>query len=313
MGSIRVDLDNFVRAETDRMFAAMAGTAGVNRWGHIRQPTPIDRQTVIRMNRDTLYGSALVDVAGGATFTVPDAGGRYLSVAVVDEDHFVERIVHEPGTYDISPADVATPYVLLLARVLVDPGDADDLAAVHAVQDGFGVTAGSAEPFVMPDYDGDSFDRCRRAVLRLGEFADFSKAFGARGEVQPVHHLVGTATGWGGLPQREAMYVSLATDLAPGAYRIDVPPVPVDAFWSISVYDADGFFQPNDRDAYSVNDVTGTKHADGSMTVHLGGCDDDRPNCVPLPPRANVVARLYRPRPEVLDGSWTFPRPERIG
>ena len=40
--------------------------------------------------------------------------------------------------------------------------------------------------------------------------------------------------------------------------------VPVDAFWSISLYNARGFFEPNDRDAYNVNSVTGTRNDDGS-------------------------------------------------
>ena len=57
--------------------------------------------------------------------------------------------------------------------------------------------------------------------------------------------------------------------------------VPVDAFWSISVYNADGFFEPNDRNAYSVNSVTALPDSDGSVTVHFGGCTDDRPNCLP--------------------------------
>jgi hypothetical protein len=312
VGTIRVDLDNFVRAETNRMFAAMAGSGGVNRWRHTRVPIPIDQQTVIRMNRDTLYSSALIDLAEGATVTVPDAGGRYLSVMVVNQDHYINRILHDPGEHELGIDEFDTRYVIAVARVLADPADPDDLAVANRIQDGLGVTAASAEPFVLPDYDEESFTAVRDAVLRLGAFSKYSRAFGRKDDVDPVQHLVGTATGWGGLPETEATYVNLASDLAPGEYRIEVPVVPVDAFWSISVYNADGFFEPNERDAYSVNDVTGTKHPDGSMTVHLGGCDDGRENCVPLPPRANVVARLYRPRPEVLDGSWTFPTPEAV-
>ena len=86
--------------------------------------------------------------------------------------------------------------------------------------------------------------------------------------------------------------------------------VPVDAFWSISVYNPDGFFEPNDRNAYSVNSVTALPDSDGSVTVHFGGCTDDRPNCLPIMEGWNYTVRMYRPRPEVLDGSWTFPAAE---
>ena len=89
--------------------------------------------------------------------------------------------------------------------------------------------------------------------------------------------------------------------------------VPVDAFWSISVYNPDGFFEPNDRNADSVNSVTAQPDPDGSVTVHFGGCTDDRPNCLPIMEGWNYTVRMYRPRPEVLDGSWTFPAAELVG
>jgi hypothetical protein len=73
-----VNVDNFGRAETNRMFAAiLADSGGVNRWMHNRGPTSLDHQPVIRMNRDTLYSGAIVNITGGATLTIPDSGGRY--------------------------------------------------------------------------------------------------------------------------------------------------------------------------------------------------------------------------------------------
>ena len=75
--SLRVTVDNFVRAETDRMLAALqADAGGVNVFRHNRAPTSIDGQTVIRMNRDTLYSFAIVDISEAATLTVPDSGDR---------------------------------------------------------------------------------------------------------------------------------------------------------------------------------------------------------------------------------------------
>lgn len=43
----------------------MAQAGGLNRWQHSRTPTPLDQQPVIRMNRDTLYSSAVVDIREG--------------------------------------------------------------------------------------------------------------------------------------------------------------------------------------------------------------------------------------------------------
>jgi hypothetical protein len=60
MSQVMVNVDNFARAESDRTCAAVQQQAGgVNRWFHYRAPTPVDQQTVIRMNRDTLYSGAV--------------------------------------------------------------------------------------------------------------------------------------------------------------------------------------------------------------------------------------------------------------
>ena len=69
-----VNVDNFVRAETAAQFDRMIEYAGgSNRFFHLREPTPLDKQTVIRMNRDTLYSAAIVDISEGATLTLPDS------------------------------------------------------------------------------------------------------------------------------------------------------------------------------------------------------------------------------------------------
>jgi len=307
--AVPVSVENFVRAETDRMFSVLQAQAGgVNRLGHNRTPTPIEDQPVIRMNRDTLYSMAIVDISEGATVTIPYGGDRYISVMVVNQDHYINRIMHDAGQYALGVEEFDTPWVLVGVRILVDPADQNDLAAVTALQDQFAIDAKSARPFAMPDYDQDSLDATRKAVLELAKhLRGFDHAFGSKDDVDPIRHLAGTAAGWGGLPDREARYISVEPGLPDGEYKLTVRDVPVDGFWSISLYNADGFFQANDRGAYSVNNMTATPDEDGSVTVQFGGCDGSRPNCLPIMDGWNYTIRLYRPRAEVLDGSWTFP------
>jgi hypothetical protein len=88
--------------------------------------------------------------------------------------------------------------------------------------------------------------------------------------------------------------------------------VPVDGFWSISVYGADGYFQKNEQNAYTLNGTTAKKDADGSVTVQFGGCDGKAANCIPITPGWNYWARFYRPRKEVLDGTYKFPEPQPV-
>ena len=136
----------------------------------------------------------------------------------------------------------------------------------------------------------------------------FAGSFGRKEDVNPVHHLIGSAAGWGGLPDAEATYVGVAPGLPVGEYELTVgADVPVDGFWSISVYNADGFFEPNERGAYSVNNITAAHNDDGSVTVRFGGDGDPARNSLPITDGWNYLVRLYRPREEILTGAWTFP------
>jgi hypothetical protein len=130
--------------------------------------------------------------------------------------------------------------------------------------------------------------------------------FGREEDVDPIRHLLGTAVGWGGLPESEAYYVNVSPGLPVGEYELTVGEVPVDGFWSLSVYDADGFFDPAAEQACSLNDLTGERDADGRITVRFGP-DANGPNRLMIGEGWNYLVRLYRPRPEVLDGTWTFP------
>lgn len=303
-----VNLDNFARAETDRMTAAISGVAGgINTVFHNRAFASLDEQTVIRENRDTLYTVCVMDISEGAALTLPDAGGRYLSAMVINQDHYINRVIHDAGTHALTVDEFDTDYVVLAIRILVDPNDEADLAAVNALQDQIAVDAASSRPFGLPDYDEASFTATRNALLELSKgMPGYAGCFGRREDVNPVRHLVGTASGWGGLPETEAFYVNVQPDLPVGEYSLTVGDVPVDAFWSVSLYNGDGFFEPNELNRNSVNSITAVKNDDGTTTVHFGA-SGDRPNCLPIMEGWNYLVRLYRPHAEVLDDTWTFP------
>ena len=86
------------------------------------------------MNRDTLYGSVVIDTEGGAQITVPKAeDGRCVSVLVLNNDRYAPAVYYEPGTYDL-PTD--TRYVTLLYPVqLLDYLHPDDVVTANALQD----------------------------------------------------------------------------------------------------------------------------------------------------------------------------------
>jgi hypothetical protein len=206
--------------------------------------------------------------------------------------------------------------VFVAIRILVDPADPADLARVHALQDTIGVKQpGGPGTFEIPAWDKDSQSKVRDALLALATTVpDTKRMFGTAEQVDPVRHLIGTAMGWGGNNERDAFYLTVYPKQSDGktVHRLTVKDVPVDGFWSITVYNAKGYLEKNDRDAYNVNNVTAAKDDDGAITVQFGGCDDRAPNWLPIFPGWNYVVRLYRPRQKILDGSWSFPPAEPI-
>ena len=72
---MKVSTDNFVRAESDLYFGNLVADGGLGRFTHFRELTPLDRQLVVRQNRDTLYSAAVFDLdAGPVTVVMPDSG-----------------------------------------------------------------------------------------------------------------------------------------------------------------------------------------------------------------------------------------------
>ena len=309
---------NFQRAETDMYFTVSAVKQNaLGKFYHFRELFSIDDQTVVRGNRDTLYSTAVFDLdAGPVTITLPDAGKRFMSLMPVNEDHYVGDVKYGAGNYTFTKEQIGTRYILIGIRTLVDPNDPSDLEKVHALQDGIKVNQpGGPGKFEVPAWDEVSQKKVRDALVKLGDtMPDFKGAFGKPGEVDPIKHLIGTATGWGGNPQKDAIYLNVVPEKNDGKtiYRLTVKEVPVDAFWSVTVYNATGYLEKNPQNAYSLNSITAKKDQDGSVTIQFGGCDGKAANCLPITPGWNYTVRLYRPKKEILDGTWQFPDPQPV-
>jgi hypothetical protein len=130
-------LDNFIRAESDRYFSAVAlNEDGFGKFEHKREVSPIDHQNIIRQNRDTLYSAGVFDLdAGPVTITLPDAGNRFMSMQVIDEDQYSPPAIYEPGPHTLTKEKIGTRYVLAAVRTLVNPADPADVERARALQD----------------------------------------------------------------------------------------------------------------------------------------------------------------------------------
>jgi hypothetical protein len=312
-----VTRDNYVRAQTDFYFSRSVRAGGFGRLLHARNMVPVDRQGVVRMNRDTLYSAGVFDLAAApVTITLPDPGRRYMSLQVISEDQYTPLVGYAPGRYTIDEAEAGTRYAMLLVRTLADPLRPDDMAAAHRLQDAIVAQQPRTGTFEVPDWDAASREAVRAEIVALArqQHIDQSRMFGAKGEVEPLAFLVGAATGWGGLPRSAAVYQSGAVARNDGqtVYRLTVHNVPVDGFWSISVYNRAGYFEKTGPGAYSINNLTAVRNADGSVTVQFGACTPNITNCLGIMPGWNYSVRLYRPRAEILSGAWSFPKPQPV-
>ncbi len=314
--AIPVTVDNFIRAESDMYMGNMVRDGGFGKFTHRREPASIEHQTVIRLNRDTLYSSAVFDLdAGPVTVTLPDPGKRFMSLQLINQDQYAPMVVYGGGPYTFDKAKAGTRYVAAAVRTLVNPADPADLQQVHALQDAIKVSQKSPGVFETPNWNQASQKKVRDALLVLAStIENFRKAFGTKDQVDPVRHLLGTAAGWGGNPDKDAVYVGVTPARNDGdtIYRLEVRTVPVNGFWSVSVYDAEGYFQKNEYNAYTLNNITAKKSDDGSIAIQFGGCDGKITNCLPIMSGWNYLVRLYRPRAEILTGKWTFPEAQPL-
>lgn len=311
--TVPVSLEQFATAETHHMMKlSVASFDSLGQWTHVRGFTPLDEQNVVRMNRDTLYSSLVLDLNEPATLIKPDSMDRYQSILVVNEGHFAKLTVYEAGEYKLTKEDMGSRYVAIIARTLVDAEDPGDLAEAYKIQDGLKVIQKSKGQLEVPNWDPVALNEIREALKVLGSHQpNRDKAYGANSdEVDPVNHLITTADQWGGWKPENAIYQSYFPKNNDGktAYTLTLKDVPVrdGAFWSISVYNDEGYFQQNKHEKYVVNSRKAKVSKDGAVTIHFGG-DPSQSNFLPIMPNWNYMLRIYLPDTPYFDGTWKAP------
>ena len=310
--TVPVTVDNFNRAETEMYKGSTVNNGGFGKFVHLRDLYAIDAP-VVRPNRDTLYSFSVFDLdAGPVTVTLPDAGQQFMSLQVIDGEQYTPEVHYGAGRHTLAREKIGTRYVTLGLRILVDPNDPEDMRKVHALQDAIKVEQpGGPGRFEVPNWDQASQKKVRDALLVLGTtLPDTKRMFGPRDQVDPVRHLIGTAMAYGGNPEKDALYLNITPSKNDGktVHRLAINrEVPVDGFWSIIVYNAEGYVPPNKLNFYTLNNITAKRSADGSVPVQFGGCDGKIQNCIPIVNGWNYMVRLYRPRAELLNDTWKFP------
>ena len=195
---------NYVQAKTAIQFDKyLARTEGkLNSFAHGRKVADIDSRSSKRLNRDTLYSVAIVDISKGASIQMPEAGNRYMSVQVVNQDGFTNNVFHGAGSHDLTVAEFDTPYVWLLGRTLVLESIPGDIQVAQALQDQMSISSASAKPYTHADYDPVTMSAITALLLELGKgISDNTKAAGTREQVDPIKQLLLAAYGLAPYPR----------------------------------------------------------------------------------------------------------------
>jgi len=313
--AVKVTADNYVRAESDVQMKGYAeamdafGKFAVN-----RKHYAVDNQVTVRGNRDTIYMFGTFDLTSPLTITMPDPEDRYMSLQLINQDHSIPPSIYGPTKKTITMEDMGSRYILIGIRTFADPNDPADMKVAHALQDAVVVEQADIGKLELPNWDKQGVETLREAINVLNAtMSDTSTFFGEKDKLDPIHHLLGTAFGWGGQPKEDAVYLNFYPEKNDGKtpYTLTVKDVPVDAFWSVTLYDDKGWMPVNKYDAYSFNNVTAKQDKDGSITIHFGG-DPKADNFLPIVPGWNYIVRLYQPGPEILNGTWKVPSPEAV-
>ena len=182
------------------------------------------------------------------------------------------------------------------------------------------IAAGVADAIALVKGVGLGSDEKNGWLFQAADTGEFFQDYLGRARVA----LGGLAA----LPPAEAMYL---TALAPdgkrtfdgdGAYRLHFGPgqlPPVNAFWSLTLYEAtpDGqfFMTTNPIHRYAIGDRTPglVREADGALSLWISRGDPGgarSANWLPAPAKGpySMVLRLYLPRPAAISRAWAPPR-----
>lgn len=303
-----VTLENFVQAESTHYFHknAQENNVAVNEISHQRMMASIDVQDIIRMNQDTAYSIALVDVSEGVTVTLPKTD-LYMSALFIDINHLNPTVIYAGESITLSKDDLtAGEHAYILFRTAQRTYDEAGQKEMNLLQDQIKIEANASNVFVGTTYDQDSLNEVRNQLIQRVLKGDLSgrvhTAAGKNWEsVDKDAHLMAAAAGWALFPAEHAMYTSYIPGQGQSGctyFTIDTPPLDYAGlgFFSVTTYDATGWIVERE---FALNNNQAEQNKDGTWTFHFqtkdAECHVGAKNVIDVQAGWSGIFRMYKP------------------
>ncbi len=320
-----------------------------NRWVPGGEPALVRAgdDVVPRTNNDTYYKGAALFLKNGPVVleSSTPAKDRFNSFQLIDDRNANYRnIVFPMGKYTLyfgkrpeklqgEAIEVPSAFSVVIARVEVrDKNDPKDVAAAKAVFNAMNISGVQPHEFPQLDllsgYAANVVAEANRRMDKVFATVAFGQTVVGPGkepgrDVPYLYHSAGTKGGWGAPDPTHSAYEAIFFDNGGnemkggnGTYAVTTEVPPVDAFWSVTVYDTErgGYLHPNANNRYHINDTTAVRNDDGTVTFTFKReCGATDTNCLDVPAgRFDVAVRYYLPRQQILSGTWRFPRIELV-
>jgi len=300
---------------------------------------------VVRMNNDTFYKMAFVVLDNGPVYLESSSPSkeRFSSFQLMDDRNVnYHNIIKPDGKYTLYHGDLPTNIQgeavevpsnlsVIIVRVEVeDKNNSEDVAAAEKVFNGITINGPGIEKIdevnLLSEYDENIKGEANKRLDETFSNVPFRKTVVGPGQepgkdVPFLYHSAGTKGGWGGPDTSHSSYETIFFDKngnemigSKGTYTVTTEEPPVDAFWSLTVYDTGrgGFLHPNNHDQYHINNTTAVMNEDGTVTfLFKQSCLETDNNCLEVPAgRFDITARYYLPHKEIRSGEWTLPKIE---
>ena len=308
----------YIHAEVHAFFHDIVGRTGaVNTFFHFPGLSPASDKFVVSPNNDTIYSFVIVNARDGFTLEVPNLGDRFMAIQIVDENHMTPFYLYGGGSRRFERNQFESDCLALYVRTGTNGAPADVEHVTRVLQPQYKIV-GAQDVFDVPKPDLELMLKVRSALV-----AEYGNLETTSGAMQPSTDLVEdwefftcvTAGALGLSADDNAMYLPYALAGAEGGvcYRATYPPVPAEAFFSITVYGPEKYLMSDVDNIISSNRGVVTND-DGSFTVTFGAeeCRDLAPNHAYTPEDGwSFLLRAYRPDVEAFR-AYQMPALERV-